>query len=134
MIVADTTLISYFTIEGELTEAAVGVREKDSVWAAPLLWKSEFANVLWLYVRRGTFGLDLALQHLDTAQDLVAGNTYAVAIAEALRLGADSGCTAYDCQYVTLAHQLDVPLVTHDQEVLDAFPETAMHPADFLAA
>lgn len=134
MIVADTTLISYFTIEGDLTEAAVAVREKDPAWAAPLLWKSEFANVLWLYVRRGTFELDLALEHLDTAQDLVAERAYAVAIAEALRLGADSGCTTYDCQYVALARQLEVPLVTHDQEVLSAFPDIAMHPDDFLAA
>jgi predicted nucleic acid-binding protein len=134
MIVANTTLISYFTIEGDLTEAAVAVREKDPAWAAPLLWESEFANVLWLYVRRGTFGLDLALQHLDTAQDLVAGHTYAVAIAEALRLAAESGCTTYDCQYVTLARQLEVPLVIHDQEVLNAFPKTALHPGDFIAA
>jgi predicted nucleic acid-binding protein len=134
MIVADTTLISYFTIKGDLTEAAVAVREKDPTWAAPLLWESEFANVLWLYVRRGTFELDLALEHLDTAQDLVAGNTYAVAIVEALRLGTESGCTTYDCQYVALARQLDVPLVTHDREVLGAFPTAAMHPDDFIDA
>lgn len=133
MIVADTTLISYFTIEGDFTDDAVAVRERDPVWAAPLLWQSEFANVLWLYVRRGIFGLDLALEHLDTARDLVAERTYAVAIAEALRLGADSGCTTYDCQYVALARQLDVPLVTHDQEVLDAFPKIAVHPDDFVA-
>jgi hypothetical protein len=27
---------------------------------------------------------------------------------------------------------LDVPLVTHDGDVLEAFPETAVHPSDFL--
>lgn len=134
MIVADTTLISYLTIEGDFTATAVAVREKDPEWAAPLLWQSEFANVLWLYVRRGTFALDLALEHLDTAQDLIAGRTYAVAMTEALRLGAKSGCTAYDCQYVALARQLDCPLVTHDEEVLDAFSGIALHPDDFVAA
>jgi predicted nucleic acid-binding protein len=85
-------------------------------------------------VRRGTFGLDLALEHFDTAKDLIADRAYAVAITEALRLGAESGCTAYDCQYVALARQLDVPLVTHDRDVLRAFPETAIHPDDFIRA
>lgn len=132
MIIADTTLISYFTIEGDFTEDAVAVREKDPAWAAPLLWESEFANVLWLYVRRGIFGLDLALQHLDVAQDLMNGRVYGVAIQEALRLGAASGCTAYDCQYVALARQLSVPLVTSDREILEAFPETTVRPADFV--
>ncbi len=50
MMVADTTLISYYTIQGEHTKTAVEVRRKDPEWAAPLLWRSEFLNVLWLYV------------------------------------------------------------------------------------
>jgi hypothetical protein len=37
MIVADNTLISYFTIEGEFTGEATSVRQKDPEWAAPLL-------------------------------------------------------------------------------------------------
>ena len=132
MIVADNTLISYFTIEGEFTEEAVRVRKKEPAWAAPLLWRSEFANVLWMYVRQEEFGLNLALEHLETAEELIGERTYQVASPEVLRLAVESGCSAYDCRYVMLARNLDVKEVTHDQEVLDAFPETAIHPADFL--
>ena len=128
MIVADNTLISYFTIEGEFTEEAVAVRQADPVWAAPLLWRSEFLNVLWLHVRRGEFGLDLASEHIDLAEDLIADRSYQVAPREVLRLAVDSGCTAYDTQYAALAQQLDVPLVTHDEEVRAGFPETAVSP------
>ena len=39
-----------------------------------------------------------------------------------LDLARASGCTAYDCEYVALAMQLDVPLVTSDKEVRRAFP------------
>ena len=132
MIVADNTLISYFTIEGEFTEKATQVRQRDPEWAAPLLWRAEFLNVLWLHVRQGEFGLDLAIQHIDLAEDLIGERSYDVAPTEVLRLAVDSGCSAYDSHYATLAQQLDVPLVTHDGEVLEAFPETAVHPDDFL--
>lgn len=132
MIVADNSLISYFTIQGEFTEEAVAVRQKDPVWVAPLLWRSEFLNVLWLHVRQGEFGLDLAVEHIDLAEDLIADRSYEVAPTEVLRLAVSSGCTAYDSQYAALAQQLDVPLVTHDGEVLEGFPKTAVHPSDYL--
>lgn len=132
MIVVDNTLISYFTIEGEFTEEATSVRQKDPEWAAPLLWRAEFLNVLWLHVRQGEFGLDLAFEHIDLAEDLISGRSYQVSPIEVLRLAADSGCTAYDTQYAALAQQLDAPLLTHDGEVLEGFPETAVHPSDFL--
>ena len=132
MIVADNTLISYFTIEGEFTEKATQVRQRDPEWVAPLLWRAEFLNVLWLHVRQGEFGLDLAIQHIDLAEDLIGGRSYDVASTEVLRLATQSGCSAYDSHYAALAQQLDVPLVTHDGKVLEAFPETAVHPDDFL--
>lgn len=133
MIVADNTLISYFTIEGDFTEEAVAVRKKNPEWAAPLLWRSEFMNVLWFYVRQEKFALDLALEHLDTAEDLMSGRTYQPAPPAVLRLAAGSGCSTYDCQYVQLAKDLGVPLVTHDKEVLKAFSHIAVHPQDFLS-
>ena len=81
---------------------------------------------------KGKFELDLALQHLDTAEDLITGGVHQPAPPAVLRLAADSGCSAYDCQYVQLAKDLDVHLVTHDKEVLGAFPGVAVHPGDFL--
>lgn len=132
MIVADNTLISHFTITGEFTEEAVEVRRKDPEWAAPLLWRSEFLNVLWLHVQQGEFGLDLAIQHVDLAEDLIGDRSFEVAPTEVLRLAVESGCSAYDSHYAALAQKLDVPLLTHDGEVLEGFPETAIHPKDFL--
>ena len=132
MIVADNTLISYFTIEGDFTDEAVAVRKIDPVWAAPLLWRAEFLNVLWLHVRRGDFGMGLASEHIDLAEDLIGDRSYQVAMREVLHLAVESGCTAYDTQYAALAQQLDAPLVTHDEEVLAGFPETAVSPQEFL--
>ena len=42
-----------------------------------------------------------------------------------LRLAAQSGCTAYDCEFVALAQKLAVTLITMDRALLRAFPEMA---------
>lgn len=46
-----------------------------------------------------------------------------------LSLALDSGCSAYDCEFVWLARDLRVPLVTADRQVLGTFPDIAV-PAD----
>lgn len=87
--------------------------------------------MLWLHVRQGEFGRDLAIQHIDLVEDLIDGRNYDVSPMEVLRLATESDCSAYDSHYAALAQQLDVPLVTHDGEVLEAVPETVVHPNDF---
>jgi predicted nucleic acid-binding protein len=46
-----------------------------------------------------------------------------------LSLAAQSGCSAYDCEFVALAQDLRVPLVTTDRQILKAFPTVAVSPA-----
>jgi len=59
--------------------------------------------------------------------------TYRMAPTEVLRLAAQSGHNAYDCQYVAIAQELETWFVTSDADVLTAFPEIAISPDDFLA-
>jgi predicted nucleic acid-binding protein len=39
-----------------------------------------------------------------------------------LTLALESGCSAYDCEFVALAKQLGVKLVTEDAKLRRAFP------------
>ena len=39
-----------------------------------------------------------------------------------LQLVSTSSCSAYDCEFVAAAQQLDVPLITEDRAILVAFP------------
>lgn len=131
MIVADSNLIAYLMISGEQTPLAQAVLRRDPEWTAPLLWRSEFRNVLALYLRQQHLSLADALQYMQEAETLLAGGEYPVDSAPVLRPAERSGCSAYDCEFVHLAEELGVPLVTSDGKVLRAFPRTALSMEDF---
>lgn len=50
-----------------------------------------------------------------------------------IELAAKSDCTAYDCEFVSLAERLEVPLVTSDKKLLAAFPSIAVSMKMFVA-
>lgn len=43
MIVADTNILAYFYLPCELTASAEKLLQQEPEWAAPILWRSEFA-------------------------------------------------------------------------------------------
>jgi predicted nucleic acid-binding protein len=131
VIVADTNLIAYLVLPGARTDAAEAVLRAEPDWAAPLLWRSELRSVLATYMRAGRLALDDALAMAEQAEDIMAGREFTVPSEEVLILAAQSGCAAYDCEFVALARALAVPLVTTDRGILAAFPDTARAPEAF---
>lgn len=114
------------------TLSAVAVRQKDNDWVAPGLWRSEFRNILMLYIRRADMTLEQARDAVTKGNKIIRGR--AVSTQRVLELAANSGCTAYDCEFVSLAERLRLPLVTNDKQVLKAFPAIATTMADFIAS
>ena len=131
MIVADVNLVAYLLIEGHHTAAAQHALERDSEWAAPLLWRSEWPNVLASYLRRGDLDLDAALERLALAETLFRGREFAPEGRRVLELVAASGLSAYDREYAALADHLGVPLVSNDVRLVRAFPGRAVSLRDF---
>lgn len=125
MIVVDINVIAYLMLPGDWTAAAEALLESDPNWLAPPLWKSEFRNILAGYMRRGSLSLQQAEQIQAEAEDLLAGNEIQAESQAILRLVAQSPCSAYDCEFVALAQQLECALYTMDAKVLGAFPQTA---------
>ena len=132
MIVVDTNIVVYLLVPGHLSRAAEAVFRRDSGWAAPLLWRSEFRNVLALYVRRGTLTLEEAVSTMEKAELLLQSRTYEIKSREVLRLAAESGCSAYDCEFVALAQDLSAPLVTSDRKLAVKFKSTAIPLQEFV--
>jgi predicted nucleic acid-binding protein len=133
VIVADSNLIAYLLIPGSQTPLAEEVFKRDPAWAAPLLWRSELRNVLALYLRQKHLSIIDVLQYMQEAETLLHGKEYQVESAPVLRLADQSGRSAYDCEFVHLAQELGVQLVTADQQLLRSFPTVAVSMADFTA-
>lgn len=121
MIVVDTNIIAYLYLEGQGSAQAEAVLEKDPDWVAPILWRSEFRNVLTLYLRQGILSFDDALHIVQEAENQMQGGEYEVSFDHVLSLVEHSRCSAYDCEFVALAQDLDVLLVASDRKVLSEF-------------
>jgi predicted nucleic acid-binding protein len=134
LIVADTNLLAYLLINGEHTPLAERAYRQEPLWAAPLLWRSEFRNILAFYMRRGLLSLEQATGLAEKAESLVNGREFEVRSADVLELARESGCSAYDCEFVALACHLGIPLVTSDQAILSAFPRVAKPLGGFVAS
>lgn len=123
MIVVDTNVIAYLHLSGERTPAAEAAWEADPDWHAPLLWRSEFRNVLALQMRRGGIDVAEAGRISGEAEQTLAHGEHLVRARHVLRLADGSGRSACDCEFVALAEVLDVPLVTADRALCASFPE-----------
>lgn len=126
MIVVDTNLIAYLLLGGEKVQFARAVFIRDSAWAAPLLWRSEFLSVLALFLRQRKISPGQAMEFMNEAETLMRGEEYQIDSGRIIRLIDSSKCSAYDCEFVALAQLLGVPLVTSDRQILDEFPDTAV--------
>jgi predicted nucleic acid-binding protein len=131
MIVADTNLIVYLFITGDQTSLAQKVLDKDPQWIVPPLWQSEFRNVLAAYLRRG-MTLPQARQIMDNAMRTLENRQVVPSTDEILQLITESECTAYDCEFVALARQLNIPVVTADKQLLKQFPDCAISLEEFV--
>lgn len=126
MIVVDANVVVYLLTPGSYSELAWAAAERDDDWRVPALWRSEVRNALLGIVRAGQLDATDAIASMNRAERLLIGSSHEVDSAHVLELAISSGCSAYDCEYVSLAQTLDVRLVTSDREILAAFPERAV--------
>jgi predicted nucleic acid-binding protein len=83
-------------------------------------------------MRKKIITLPEAIEIFECAEELLKENGYEINSMQVLSLSHSSGCSAYDCEFVNLAKDLDVLLVTQDKKVLHNFPETAISMSQFL--
>ena len=126
MIVVDTNVICYRWMSSPNSAAAETALAKDPYWIAPLLWRSEFRNIVALAIRKKVITIHAAQEIVRKAEATFERGEFAVSSDAVLQLLARSNCTAYDCEFVALAHEEGVQLVTTDRQILREFPEIAI--------
>lgn len=126
MIVVDVNTIAYLWIPGEMTDLAERALARDPYWVSPVLWRSEFRNILAGYLRRGELKRPDVDRCLSGAESQLAGHEYLIPSALIVEKVACSTCSAYDCEYVALAEDMSTVLVTSDKQILNSFPTLAV--------
>lgn len=126
MIAVDTNVIAALYLTSPHSAAAERALAKDADWAAPLLWRSEFCSLLALYLRKNLLTLNDAQQILTEAAALLHGREFEVPGYHILRLAAAGVCSAHNCEFVALAQDLGIQLVTLDRRILDHYPQSAI--------
>ena len=131
MIAVDTNVLVYLWLPSAKTAVSEEIHRRDPVWVAPPLWRSEFRNVVSLYIKRGV-SLEVASESIRNAENQMKGNELQVISADVMKLVRESGCTAYDCEFVHVAQVKSVPLVTFDPQILRTFSHIAIDPLKFI--
>ena len=133
MIVVDTNIICYLYIFGDRSQQSEDLLSFDSSWVAPILWRSEFRNVLAQYLRKRLLNIDDILLIIQQAEQLLENREYEISSVHIMQLVESSQCSAYDCEFVALAEYLDVPLITADKKIIRQFPEIANSVDSYIA-
>lgn len=133
MIVADTNLIAYLVIDGARTAEARRAYERDPLWVAPPLWRSEFLNVLVTSLRNKLLTKKQAHTAWETALQFVRHDERDPPALAILDQAIASGISAYDAHYVVLARMLNCAFVTADRTLTRRCPEKTTLLEDFIS-
>src|SRR5690625_7700151 len=114
-----THLLHLFTY---LTFCSLSSRDHQDLHSFPTRRSSDLA----LYLRKNILELSTVLQSMQEAEQLMKSNAYEVNSTQVLRLVHNSGCSSYDCEFVALADDLDVQLVSFDRQICREFSEIAV--------
>ena len=85
-------------------------------------------------MRKDIIDLETACRTQAEAESLIGSNEFTVGSTAVLALAESSGCTAYDCEFVSLAKALEVKLVTEDKKLRKAFPDIALTALQYTAS
>ncbi|MDR3159702.1 MAG: type II toxin-antitoxin system VapC family toxin [Zoogloeaceae bacterium] len=123
MIVVDSNVLAYLYLPGDYTEAAERLYQRDTDWHAPILWRSEYRNILVGYMRRGVLTPGQAYAIQREAEALLDGAEHEPDSKRVPELAQASDCSACDCEFVALAETLGVTVMTMDAKLIKAFPK-----------
>jgi predicted nucleic acid-binding protein len=122
MLVVDANIIVHLKCRSAHTDYALQAYARDQYWLVPPLWRYEFLNALACFCHRGIYTSREAAVILSDALAGFGPQERAVNHGAALTLAAQHRISGCDAQYIALAQELAVRLLTEDKELLRKFP------------
>lgn len=132
MIVADANLLTFLVIRGDNTTVARAIFAGDPFWIAPPLWRSEMRSVLLKHLRAGLIDFASALGAWARAEATMRDAPLPVNTELTLDLSLSRGISSYDAEYIAMATELGVPLITNDRKLIRACPRETVAMDAFL--
>jgi len=126
MLVVDANIIVYLKCNNERTAIAQCAYARDQYWLVPALWQHEFLNALVCFCHRTIYTVEEAAGILHDALTGFAPQERHVNHDAALRVAVQHHISGYDAQYIALAQEFGVRLLTEDKELLRKFPAIAI--------
>jgi len=130
VIAVDTNLIVDLFLRTPHTELARTIARRDDQWHAPLLWRSEFASMLWQHHRASDLPLEAAAELHRRACAWMDGTEHLPSFDAVLELSFGSEATPYDCQFVAVAQGLGLRLLSQDRRLRRSFPDAVLDPRE----
>jgi predicted nucleic acid-binding protein len=125
MIVVDTNIISYLLIPNDrYNQLADELFEKDSNWISPILWRHELLSVLSIYLRRNIINSTACKSIYQEAVETVTSRPISD-FEKVFNIIENSNLSSYDCEFVALANENKLPLITEDKKITREFPDIA---------
>ncbi len=130
MIVPDATIVSAFLFpKDDFHPLATAIRDEDPDWHCPELVFSEVRSVGLKHHRKGDT-LDSVIARCNLIAATV--SVYRMHSFAVLQVAVEGDIWVYDAEYVALARQLNVPLLTTDGALVQRFPSVAITPEQYL--
>jgi len=133
MIVVDTSVVAFLFIEGEESGVVRKLYQMDSEWVTPPILNHEMLTIL---AAVGSADEDaVAVEAIwREVRALFGGRQQVPDPVRSLRMAVELGVSGYDAQYLALAAQLHLPLVSCERRLLEALPGKVVSPEEYLAS
>jgi predicted nucleic acid-binding protein len=118
VIVVDTNIIAYFIIDTNQSAAARRALRQDTEWMLPPRWRSEFRSVLHKRIGAGLLELEEAGRLHARAVMKFGAFERQPDTRRVLRFAREYKIDVYDAEFVALADEYEVALLTADEASL----------------
>lgn len=132
MLLVDANILAYLLVEGERSDEARELLQKDSNWHSEAFIFIEVTSVLCTYLRNGPLRFKDCEIALQRAEALMENNLHLVSHLEVIRTAQEFRINAYDARYIALAREFGTPLITEDAKLRRAVPRLTISLNDAL--